>query len=274
MTVAPEDHLDMASADGEFAVAIDSEETESTYIRSTPVGGQILFAASEAHDGRFAVEFTDGIAEVIPAGAELIVRLGTGQAIQLEAPWAVDANGDTLATTYAVEGNFVVQNVAVSAATAYPIVADPNWTYLMEFTINRSLPFIMERMTNRFGYFFGVPGAPATLPAINQYVPLRLPTSAGPWNFDCYMNGSVYEAIDGGASWSFSFRSGANHVDGLGSNIIWRFISTSGDLTTMFVFASIANQNPLGFSQEFYKNAAWTGWAGTAGRLGRGVKWR
>ncbi len=43
-------------------------------------------------------------------------------------PWAVDANDQQLPTSYAVEGNVLVQRVDHSGA-AYPVVADPKVTY-------------------------------------------------------------------------------------------------------------------------------------------------
>jgi hypothetical protein len=43
----------------------------------------------------------------------------------IDAPWAADADGDALATSYRVEGNSVIQEVAVDENTAFPIVSDP-----------------------------------------------------------------------------------------------------------------------------------------------------
>ena len=40
-------------------------------------------------------------------------------------PWAVDANGTELPTSYSVEGTSVVQHVDFDASTAFPVVADP-----------------------------------------------------------------------------------------------------------------------------------------------------
>lgn len=45
----------------------------------------------------------------------------------LSAPWAKDADGRDLATSYSVEGDAVVQSVDVVDA-AFPVVADPAWT--------------------------------------------------------------------------------------------------------------------------------------------------
>lgn len=45
----------------------------------------------------------------------------------LSAPWAKDAEGNDLATSYSIEGDAVVQTVDAAEA-AFPVVADPTWT--------------------------------------------------------------------------------------------------------------------------------------------------
>ena len=45
------------------------------------------------------------------------------------APWAKDANGNDLPTSYRVEGTSVVQVVDFDATTAFPVVADP-WFFI------------------------------------------------------------------------------------------------------------------------------------------------
>lgn len=46
------------------------------------------------------------------------------------APWAKDANGNDVATRYEVSGNTLTQVVDFTAATAFPVVADPTVTWL------------------------------------------------------------------------------------------------------------------------------------------------
>ncbi|PZT84502.1 MAG: hypothetical protein DI630_37005 [Gordonia sp. (in: high G+C Gram-positive bacteria)] len=46
---------------------------------------------------------------------------------RLEAPWAVDAEGNPVATRYEVEGDQIYQVVERDPDLAYPIVADPFW---------------------------------------------------------------------------------------------------------------------------------------------------
>ncbi|MBP3976511.1 DUF2599 domain-containing protein [Microbacterium sp. BLY] len=41
------------------------------------------------------------------------------------APWASDANGEPVPTSYTVEGDALIQHVQVSSSAAFPVVADP-----------------------------------------------------------------------------------------------------------------------------------------------------
>jgi hypothetical protein len=43
-------------------------------------------------------------------------------------PWAVDANGAPVPTTYTVDGDTLTQHVAITPGTAFPVVADPFWS--------------------------------------------------------------------------------------------------------------------------------------------------
>ena len=64
------------------------------------------------------VQSGDGYSIVGSAG-EARITLG-----QIHSPWAVDAVGKKLSTSYTLEGNTLIQHVATDGAT-YPIVADP-----------------------------------------------------------------------------------------------------------------------------------------------------
>ncbi|WP_286217612.1 hypothetical protein [Paraoerskovia sediminicola] len=43
------------------------------------------------------------------------------------APWATDANGQPLQTTYELSGNTLTQHVQTDDTTAFPLTADPSW---------------------------------------------------------------------------------------------------------------------------------------------------
>ena len=76
----------------------------------------------EVGDGERLEVGSDGTAAVVDSD-DFVVSL-------VEVPWAFDANGASVPTTYSASGNNLVLNVAHSAAEyAYPIVADPRWTW-------------------------------------------------------------------------------------------------------------------------------------------------
>ncbi|MFD7665659.1 helicase HerA domain-containing protein [Streptomyces sp. NPDC059788] len=43
------------------------------------------------------------------------------------APWAKDAHGNPVPTSYRVDGSTLVQSVRIADSTAFPVVADPKW---------------------------------------------------------------------------------------------------------------------------------------------------
>lgn len=54
-------------------------------------------------------------------------RIGT-----IDAPWAVDANGQPVETAYSIEGHTLVQTVEIQADTAFPVIADPSFSWWAE----------------------------------------------------------------------------------------------------------------------------------------------
>ena len=47
----------------------------------------------------------------------------------IDAPWAFDALGNKIPTEYTIQGDTLILNVAHDMAAAYPVVADPVWTW-------------------------------------------------------------------------------------------------------------------------------------------------
>lgn len=54
------------------------------------------------------------------------------QIAEIEAPWAVDADGQAVPTQYILHGNELIQIVDTSPDTAFPVVADPSWKWWVE----------------------------------------------------------------------------------------------------------------------------------------------
>lgn len=55
---------------------------------------------------------------------------------EIAAPWAVDASGAIVPTHYTVDGDTIVQTVVTTAETAFPVVADPSWTWWVKKAVS------------------------------------------------------------------------------------------------------------------------------------------
>lgn len=99
-----------AKASRVMAVLPDASQTSANFALTIPAGAKV-----EKHDDGTVViarEFKVGIQDYLEVYATI------------EAPWAVDAAGTSLPTSYTVNGNVLTQNVDTAGAT-FPVVADP-----------------------------------------------------------------------------------------------------------------------------------------------------
>jgi hypothetical protein len=96
-------------ADGRYLITADNPDapTDYTFELSMPKGAQ-------------AVTNALGGVDVVDHGGEVIQRLAT--------PWARDATGRPVPTSFTVKGNTLTQHIAPEANSIYPILADPDTT--------------------------------------------------------------------------------------------------------------------------------------------------
>lgn len=118
------------AADGNVVYSGPGPDT-SVVARPTAEGVQALVVidGSDAPNTyRFPIEVDAANAELLlqPDGSVEVRQPGATEASALVMPaWAVDANGNPVATHFAVDGSTLVQVVEHRGA-AYPVVADPN----------------------------------------------------------------------------------------------------------------------------------------------------
>ncbi|MFE9469423.1 hypothetical protein ACFYNW_38630 [Streptomyces virginiae] len=65
-------------------------------------------------------------------GYDIVTSAGGAGAVargHIDAPWAKDANGKAVPTSYSLDGNTLVQTIKTSSDTAFPVVADPHYTW-------------------------------------------------------------------------------------------------------------------------------------------------
>ena len=98
------------------AVVITGPSAPTTYSfpLALPAGASLV--PDSSGDGGYTIQSTAS------SGAD--VQYGT-----VAAPWAKDANGNPVATSYSVQGNDLVQTVDFTSSTAFPVVADPSITF-------------------------------------------------------------------------------------------------------------------------------------------------
>lgn len=93
----------------------------------------------------------DAVAALTPPSTERkVANLEIGR---INAPWAVDANGASVATHYAVNGSMLEQIVEVGSATNYPVTVDPRVTFSpfeISISFNKSE---VKKLASKSSYF-------------------------------------------------------------------------------------------------------------------------
>jgi len=106
-------------ADGvRISTVLDESTTERSFEYALPEG----VTAELDNDGRVNLSQT---VEVDAEGTAATVTVVIGY---VEPAWAVDAAGLPVQSHYEVTDDSLVQHVETSAATSFPVVADPQWT--------------------------------------------------------------------------------------------------------------------------------------------------
>lgn len=126
----------------------------------------------------------------IPKGAVLepvfgSIRVVRGDEIigSLKTPWALDALGNELPTSYALDGNRVTQHIDVTEDTVFPVVADPAWGYVYTFSLVHTPSSDWNKLHRCFNCYFPVTGAPKSWPPAGKYYPCELESlTPSSWN--------------------------------------------------------------------------------------------
>lgn len=124
---------------GGGTVGIAATDAVNSVVKSKSDGAQVL---TVLRDGDEAASFNltlpaDTAMQKNGKGYDLVAR-SEGVSLTfatLDAPWAVDARGKKVKTSYELQGNRLVQTVESKNAT-YPVVADPRLTYGLGVYLN------------------------------------------------------------------------------------------------------------------------------------------
>jgi hypothetical protein len=143
--------------------------------------------------------------------------------VDLAAPWAIDASGRYLPTSYTLAGNELRQHIDYTDAI-FPVVADPAWTYAVDhasFNLitgkEKATPArVMAELRRCFNCSFPVANAPRAFPSVGQTINLN----ASPFTM---INVAAPVRVSAVVKDGFNFVALPGHFDGADSTISFRF---------------------------------------------------
>lgn len=206
----------------------------------------------------------------VPEKAEIVqvegaVRVQKGDLIlgQLRKPWAFDSDGREVQTYFSVEGNVVTQHLLTSPETVYPVVSDPNWSYLYVYNLNISHSSAWAKVNKCFNCYFPVTGAPRYFPSYNQLLPLSASFLLWTYNMECRMS----YVITATSYFKWQFWATKNHIDGAGSSITFEFRKKTAASSQLIVDAWILKDFQGLGGNVAYMAAANANWQNFANNL-------
>ncbi|MER7850295.1 DNRLRE domain-containing protein [Kitasatospora sp. NPDC096077] len=118
-----------------FVVYADDAKAVDTVVQPTLEGGartlQVIKNATAPHEYRTAVTVPAGsVLRADENGGATLYSNGSPNADVIgtfDAPWATDANGKPVATSYRLDGTILYQTISFDSTSAFPIVVDPWW---------------------------------------------------------------------------------------------------------------------------------------------------
>lgn len=242
------------------------------YVVENPVGASVITAYQSPQD-----TYTSSTTFSLPEGfypqkqpsGEYYLTDGDEVRGAVMPPWAKDATGRDLETSYEWNGLTVTQDVTVTDDAIFPITADPAWSYTWTAVIKIGDPLTLRTsMHNCFNCVFPVQGAPAAFPSHGQKLPLKVGIAGLDMDFACIFDEEAWtpkvpELYPNG-QFGFWFNSAPSHVDGPGSRIsfnFWTKKETDTSIKMRFtVVGNITNETPAGVPQWVYLAGAKAQW--------------
>lgn len=124
----------VVSADGP---PLASREIEGSIITAFPTPGGIqtfieIPTAQSPMEYEFPIDVPDGaMLNAQPDGSVFVMGSDGIPVAVVNVPWALDAEGSAVRTHFRVEGSTVIQVVEPDASTAFPVIADPDFWWIV-----------------------------------------------------------------------------------------------------------------------------------------------
>ena len=247
----------VASTSSEGVVSLNTEDPgAAAYIQPVEDGYRVISSTLNA-DGPDSFDYTLDVpadAQIHQDGSLVFIETSLETSAVLEVPWAKDAAGGNVPTWYTLNQGVLTQHLDLEGVSAYPVLADPAWTYSYKFPTNKTSTRVEQLLRSCFNCYFPVSGAPRAFPTQGQLLPL---TVGGFGNFECLMGGTGKVS---GTLFQYSFLATRNHIDGKGSSITFSFRSDK----YLYVSASVMNQL---LNNNLYRGGAIQKWTTFASNL-------
>jgi hypothetical protein len=238
-----------------LSVTSDGNTDTASIFQPTNSGGRVLTVIKTNESGHCTdFEFDVPTGTVLePAIDGYYLVNGEEVILHLNSPWAIDSKGKNLVSSYTWDSGVLTQCVTESTANiSYPILADPGWDYTYNFNLNKIAETNKVHLHSCFNCYFPVTGAPQIFPAPTERLPLWAIIGSVAMNMECRFNAE----FNGTSYYGFSFLATDNHVDGLGSWILFEFKTISG-VKKLVVSAHVVNDWMNNFA---YRSGAQSMW--------------
>ncbi len=152
------DYATQVGSDDAGLVEFDGhDDSVEAVLQATGFGVRVMTVLSDAnapHEYKYTFD--------VPEGTELVEH-GAGSSLEFEDdlfgtlldPWAVDQNGKDVPTTYTWDSGVLTQRVDLSDPNiAYPVVADPAWSYAYKFAVTKTASANKALLKSCFNCYF------------------------------------------------------------------------------------------------------------------------
>jgi hypothetical protein len=260
-TITPNYESSASKSSGSNSSSITNDK-KRLFVATTSGDSMRIISQTYSKETTSTIEFKTNLASdayllnLANVGIQILTPDGTYLGT-LDTPWAFDANKRPLATSFSLNNGTLVQKIATSSNTAYPVISDPNWSYGYDITylvdeptssVSRSTRTpnqVTAKLKSCFNCYFPVTGAPKTYPYVGQTMPLTIRNPYLPW---IVLPAPVIVSAVSVNGWTFTLASG--HVDGAGSKIWFLWYSDIDGYLHLNVIASIVNPDPCGVGSD------------------------